>query len=171
MATALAVLILAGVVSGTFTITAPVRGRCTYHLRVLTQAGKVKDATTHPLYSYADVTMERLTGYSSDTVQIGSTLFRYVYREWGDAGTEIHLDSTSCRGGSLDLGELADSGATGEVDVVQESSDEQSFTIGANTTGTFPFTLDGGAVDVNLGGGGTAHLYGSSSCYTADGTR
>ncbi|GAA2725007.1 hypothetical protein [Actinocorallia aurantiaca] len=162
--------------SGTVTVKAPVRGKYRYRILVRDRGKRTKATAVHTLYSYADVTLSQITGRSTQTVDVGGVLFRYVYSHGSGTDTELRMDSTSCRSGTIFLAKNGDAGNTATASVIQELADLQEFGVESGNVEAHPFTLAGrGAVQIDLTDASDrtrpqgAYLNATFSCYTADG--
>jgi len=170
--------------SGTVRINAPaVLGSYRYRVAVVGR-GKVKAAAYEKLFAYDLVSLGRLMREGSDTEQIGSNLFAYV---WGtdywtsDPRQVFKLNSTSCRLLAISAGyKTFDNGAppaVGTVTVVQENADPASLAIPTGTVQGYGVKLTGRAFELqaqrDLGLDWESGLYinGFASCYTGDGGR
>lgn len=155
------------------------QGRYVFRVIVLAPTGQAVAGQVRDLKSYATVEFADVLGRQSKTVQINAQLFRYVGYHGSGTVPLLNLDSTSCRSFVVNAGKSAGSSnasmSRGGVEVVQETADKQSFTVGQNEIGQFSGSLSGDAVDFNLfdASGDDSYTYanGTLSCYTADGKR
>lgn len=159
--------------SGSVTVKAPIRGK--YRYRVIVRMGKRTLATAvRTLYSYSDVPLTAVTHYSTSTTEVGGNLFRYMFSNYSGTDDEYKLDSTSCRGGTLDLAKTGDAGSMGTASISQEYADLQEFNVTSGDIVSYRFTLASrGAVQFSTtdpsGDYGYIFMNGTLSCYTADG--
>lgn len=162
--------------SGSTKVTAPSRGRYRYRIVVRDSHRRTRATVATTLYSYANIQLSTLASDSTDTINVGGALFRYVFAR-GDSGyrTYLRLDSTTCRGGSLDIAKTGGAGNTGAVTFVQEFGDEQTFEVTTGNIEHYRFTLASrGAVQLNISDAsdspsGSTYVNAIFSCYTATG--
>lgn len=163
------------------TVRAPAAmGRYRYRIIIRTRGGRVKARSQKRLLTVFDVVpLSRLTGDStSRTVQIGSTLFRYVwsYDSLSLSETRIlKMDQTSCRGLVLDV---AARYRTQTFDswlrILQESGDPQTVSFSSNQVARVSFSLTGDAFELGMGTYGNdydtnGYVNGFGLCYTPNG--
>ena len=169
--------------AGPGTATAPgvPMGKYDYRLRVTKSGRTVVTSAVRPLYSYGTVAFSTLCAYvnngpcSSNTVQIGTTIFTYYL-----SGSNVYptysaimkFPSTSCSNMSVEFGtDDTTSGAHAYVEMIQSRTDPQYGSTPIATIEKFSPTLDGGPfyLEVSETGGYTVYLNGPATCYTASG--
>jgi len=170
-------------------------GSYLYKLRVTTGRKVVRLTSSHPLYSYGDVSFLTIcngaTGGNgvncgSGSVQLqNSTIYNYqdqtnTYASAAPGTNEISFPNTSCRSGSLTI-ETGYSNATqpgdvSTVQIAQSASDPQLTSLPDTSQTVFNFNLDGGPFVLDdwsndSNNGEVLYYSGTFNCYTLNGLR
>jgi hypothetical protein len=154
--------------AGHTTMRAPQMGSYAYRILITTKAHAKVASAGRTLHVYADVPLATVMNTTTGTVQIGTSLFRFVQTY---NMTFLHFDTTTCRSANLSFaGDARSAGAT--LTVIQETADP--FTLTATPDGVVSGTvaLTGNAADFSYSyGPNYSNLYvnGTLSCFTSNG--
>jgi hypothetical protein len=153
---------------GSFTVTAPQMGQYTYRMTVRSKAGKKLTWGDQKLRAYRDVPLAEMLGQSTDTVQIGTTLFR-----WAAAGGTYKWQDTSCRRFAFNAARKdynISSAKPGKVTIIQERGDPLELQVPVGTIVPGAIELAGGAWELQAGGSSYyTYIDGVANCWSTNG--
>lgn len=153
---------------GSFTITAPQMGQYTYRMSVQSKAGKKLTWGDQKLRAYRDVPLAEMLGRSTETVQIGTTLFR-----WAAAGGTYKWQDSSCRRFVFNAARKdynISYAKPGKVSIIQERGDPLELQVPVGTIVPGAIELAGGAWELQAGGSSYyTYIDGVANCWTTNG--